>query len=238
MFIWGRLTLQHTITLWFSWITSGMERTDWTWGLSMPADLQDLLNVFTKPTHTDSCAPIITQQHSPKPGWMFLTFSFSPFYFLFFIKPAQRRRSGWGSLTGFPGYPGWPGWPGNPSWPGNPRGPTEPVWPKSPFFPSVPLGPTSPVTPFWRSGREDRKSRVTKEERWKWDLFHSHWWNYIISYIRINWPLAETQLYIVVVVVSFTQYSKIFEGFVIFSGLYRTKVLKFKTPIEPFVCVL
>lgn len=210
--------------------------------LSTPADLQDILNVFTKPTHTDSCAPVITQQHSQKPGRMILTVSFSHFFvvFFFFISPAQRRRSGWGSLTGFPGYPGWPGWPGKPSWPGNPRAPTEPMWPTSPFFPSVPLGPTSPVTPFWGSGREERKSRVTKEKRRNWDLFYSHWWIDIISYIRIDWPLAETQLYIVVVVVvvSFTQYSKSFEGFVIFSGLYRTKVLKHKTLVEPCVCVL
>lgn len=53
-------------------------------------------------------------------------------------------------------------------------------------------------------------------------------WNDIISYIRIDWPLAETQLYIVVVVVevSFTQYSKSFEGFVIFSGLYLNESVK------------
>lgn len=53
--------------------------------LSTPADLQDILNVFTKPTHTDSCAPVITQQHSPKPGWMILTVSFRHFFFYFFF---------------------------------------------------------------------------------------------------------------------------------------------------------
>lgn len=62
--------------------------------LSTPADLQDILNVFTKPTHTDSCAPVITQQHSPKPDRMILTVSFSHFFVVFFFLFHPLRGDG------------------------------------------------------------------------------------------------------------------------------------------------
>lgn len=188
MFVWGRLALQHTITLWFSWIHCGTGKTgstcDWVC-LQIYRIFTTLRSLSSYSPHTLTATlpllPNITPPIQAGNHWLFLSDHFS-FFFLY----TQSRWSGGGSLTGFPGYPGWPGWPGNPSSPGNPLGPTAPIWPMSPFFPSGPLWPESPVSPVWRSRREDIKSQVTKDKKVEFEAYFISWVNFVFSFMRIN----------------------------------------------------
>lgn len=80
MFIWGRLALQHTITLWFSWIHSGTGKTgstcDWVC-LPIYRILSTLHSLSSHSPHTHST--ITLKLNSPNPGRKSLTVSLSLF---------------------------------------------------------------------------------------------------------------------------------------------------------------